>query len=503
MNRSTNGRASRALSVSMSRDAGDASSTTTWLDPPANANAPRGHFVALVRCSRAQLARWRRDPSEIYARIEGGTAAGAFHEDDENGRKRTNHGGRTWMIRCKGVSDTFASIEEDGTATVVRGDAFEASDGRSERALRAVGFVGEKLRPRRTLEDGTAARVKQRGEEELREKHERHLKVVDVSEARALEARVEEDAEPSGRTLVRRDLDRWAKIVAASVLTGSGGDFARVKHAVSALLFERPLSENAIRDCVGKGFALCAKRAPSPKLVRDAVKQVGKLQPPGRYELLGTVKRAAEEQSAMLTASARGLKLPSVTPAEAPSTTGEVEDAAEAGEVEKEKETRVGGGEEPSVPTPPLQEPPKVLRKGVTMDLGDQSPSLDLEPNAHAVPRAFALDIPERAKGDVDDAWTRYVPSPSFGEIETEDELEAVKAMYGTKYATYVSIHARLSANADEYEELRRGQHSRQALERFTEIRRERYSRMRSVFDALHDELENIRFAVDAFVGAR
>lgn len=486
----------------MSRDdAGDASSTTTWLDPPVNANAPRGHFVALVRCSRAQLARWRRDSSEIYARIEGdGAAADARHDEDENGRKGTNHGGRTWMIRCKDSSDTFASIAEDGTATVVRGDAFEASDGQSERALRAVGFVGEKLRPRRTLEDGTAARVKQRGEEELREKRERHLKVMDVSEARALEARVEEDAEASGRTPVRRDLDRWAKIVAASVLTGSGGDFARVKHAVSALLFERPLSENAIRDCVGKGFALCAKRAPSPKLVRDAVKQVGKLQPPGRYELLGTVRRAAEEQSAMLTASARDLKLPSVTPAEAPSTMGEVEDTAEAGKVEKEKR---GGGEEPSVPTPPLQEPPKVLRKGVTMDLGDQSPSLDLEPNAHAVPRAFALDIPERAKGDIDDAWTRYVPSPSFGEIETEDELEAVKAMYDTKYATYVSIHARLSANADEYEELRRGQNSRRALERFTEIRRERYSRMRGVFNALHDELENIRFAVDAFVGAR
>jgi len=487
----------------MSRDAGDASSTTTWLDPPVNANAARGRFVALVRCSRAQLARWRRDSSEIYARIEGGgAAADARHDEDENGRKGTNRGGRTWMIRCKDSLDTFASIAEDGTATVVRGDAFEASDGQSERALRAVGFVGEKLRPRRTLEDGTAARVKQRGEEELREKRERHLKVMDVSEARALEARVEEDAEASGRTPVRRDLDRWAKTVAASVLTGSGGDFARVKHAVSALLFERPLSENAIRDCVGKGFALCAKRAPSPKLVRDAVKQVGKLQPPGRYELLGTVRRAAEEQSAMLIASARDLKLPSVTPAEAPSTMGEVEDTAEAGKVEKEKRGG-GGGEEPSVPTPPLQEPPKVLRKGVTMDLGDQSPSLDLEPNAHAVPRAFALDIPERAKGDVDDAWTRYVPSPSFGEIETEDELEAVKAMYDTKYATYVSIHARLSANADEYEELRRGQNSRRALERFTEIRRERYSRMRGVFNALHDELENIRFAVDAFVGAR
>jgi len=489
----------------MSRVAGDASSTT-WLDPAVGAKDPRGRFVALVRCSRAQLARWRRDANEIYARIEGGDAAADQGTDAvENGRKRTVGGDRAWVLRCKDAEDTFASIAEDGTATVVRGDAFEESDaGASGRALKAVGFVGEKLRPRRTLEDGTAARVKQRGEEELREKRERHLKVVDVSEARALEARAEEDgAATGGRTPVRRDLDRWAKVVAASLLTGSGGEFARVKHAVSALLFERPLSENAIRDCVGKGFALCAKPAPSQKLVRDAVKQVAKLQPPGRYELLGTVRRVAEEQSAMLTASARDLKLPSVKPeAAAPLMTDELEEVEEAGKV-KEKETRVVVEEEPSVPTPPLQEPPKVLRKGVTMDLGDQSPSLDLEPNAHEVPRAVALDVPERAKGDVDDAWSRYVPSPPVGEIETDDELEAVKAMYDTKYAIYVSIHARLSANADEYEELRRGQNSRRALERFTEIRRERYSRMRGVFNALHDELESIRFAVDAFVGAR
>ena len=43
---------------------------------------------------------------------------------------------------------------------------------------------------------------------------------------------------------------RWSRVVAAAMLDGSGSEFSRDKAAVMSLLFERPLSENAIRDCV-------------------------------------------------------------------------------------------------------------------------------------------------------------------------------------------------------------------------------------------------------------
>ena len=44
--------------------------------------------------------------------------------------------------------------------------------------------------------------------------------------------------------------------------------------------------------------------------VRDAIKQVAKLRPPGRYELLGHVRRKAKERHEALTAAAREMRLP-------------------------------------------------------------------------------------------------------------------------------------------------------------------------------------------------
>ena len=65
---------------------------------------------------------------------------------------------------------------------VARGTA-RPEGAREGGSLRAVGAVSEKLRPKRSLEDGTARRVKMRGEEELREKRERHVVMVDARDA--------------------------------------------------------------------------------------------------------------------------------------------------------------------------------------------------------------------------------------------------------------------------------------------------------------------------------
>ena len=57
--------------------------------------------------------------------------------------------------------------------------------------------------------------------------------------------------------------------------------------------------------------------------MRDAIKQVATLRPPGRYELLGHVRRKAKERHDALTAAARELRLPrrDVRTTEAPAKT--------------------------------------------------------------------------------------------------------------------------------------------------------------------------------------
>ena len=232
--------------------------------------------------------------------------------------------------------------------------------------------------------------------------------------------------------------------------------------------------------------------------MRDAIKQVATLRPPGRYELLGHVRRKAKERHDALTAAAREMRLPrrDVRTTEAPAKTTKA----------AERATKTSSRGEPSnadgsVPTPPLQEPPKVLKNGVTVDLGDRSPSLDLEPHACAAPGAArgARDITERVPGDDDDDWRDIKPSPHVDSIDSIHEFEALKAVYDTKYGVYLRLHATLALNADEYERVRRGDDAIARLERFATLRTERYAAMRDVFDALHGELAHIRSLIDGF----
>ena len=119
----------------------------------------------------------------------------------------------------------------------------------------------------------------------------------------------------------------------------------------------------------------------------------------------------AQNVALALTAAAREMRLPrrDVRTTEAPAKTTKA----------AERATKTSSRGEPSnadgsVPTPPLQEPPKVLKNGVTVDLGDRSPSLDLEPHACAAPGAVrgARDITERVPGDDDDDWRDIKLSP-------------------------------------------------------------------------------------------
>ena len=96
-----------------------------------------------------------------------------------------------------------------------------------------------------------------RGEEELREKRERHVVMVD-----ARDAPEPTTSAAAAREDVKRDVERWTRMVAASAMSEDGGEFARLKGAVSALLHERPLSENAMREGVARGFAAASRRAP-------------------------------------------------------------------------------------------------------------------------------------------------------------------------------------------------------------------------------------------------
>lgn len=445
------------------------------LDP-----APAGErSVFLLRCSRARLAAW----IEAHDRGEGDFLR-VTRADDRAAAAGNGDGARggavLWTIETAEGVDSFVGVVEDGCARVVRG-VVRAGGGE---ALETVGTCAERLRPRRTLESGTARRVRERAEEELREKHERHVKVVGVEEAP--EAPVDER--------VRRDAERWARVVAAALMEESGGESARLRGAIMALLHERPLAVNALRDSVTKGYAMLGKEAPSPKLVTGCVKQVAKLCPPGRYELLGHSKKKAQERHDALLVAARELKIEPRKDETTTKTTTTIKAT--------EQTKTATAATSVSVPTPPLQEPPRVLRGGITVDLGDQSPSLDLEPHAHVVPRAAAspleATIAERAAGDDDDGWLHLGPPLNVGVIESPHELEAVKATYDTKYAAYCDLHARLTANAEEYERVRRRRDAVTALERFASLRRERYSRMRDVFDALHHELTCVRAAIDA-----
>ena len=443
-------------------------------------------YVALVRCTRAQLARWIASADGVRARVDDGGGGSPLTRANATTRGARSGGGeKTWTIEADGVVDVFHSIADEGRATVVRGEVrFESAN--EGRALETVGTAREKLRPKRSLEDGTARRVKMRGEEELREKRERHLKVVEVDEVAGREG-----ASAATSDGLRRDLERWSRVVAAAMLDGSGSEFSRVKAAVMSLLFERPLSENAIRDCVAKGFALACKPPPNQRVVRETIKHVAQLRPPGRYELVDGKRRDAQKSHAQLTAAAKHIKLPKKEKA-----------AAAAPPCAPSQPTSTQATNGTSVPTPPLQEPPRVLRNGITVDLGDRSPSIDLDPHAHVFarrPPAKTREIAPRAAGDDDDDWRHLTPSPTVDVIESHDECEALKATYDTKYDTYVSLHARLAANADEYEALRRGDDAAALLPRFASLRRERYAAMRDVFDGLHDELLRIRVAIDAF----
>ena len=139
-------------------------------------------YVALVRCTRAQLARWIASADGVRARVDDGGGGSPLTRANATTRGARSGGGeKTWTIEADGVVDVFHSIADEGRATVVRGEVrFESAN--EGRALETVGTAREKLRPKRSLEDGTARRVKMRGEEELREKRERHLKVVEVDE---------------------------------------------------------------------------------------------------------------------------------------------------------------------------------------------------------------------------------------------------------------------------------------------------------------------------------
>ena len=466
-------------------------SRTIDLDPvdPRERSAPP--FVALVRCSRAHIDDW------IAAAARAASASRDAGDEDAarlTARVDVGEDGKTraWTLACDGRARAFASIAEEGEAMVARGTA-RPEGGREGGSLRAVGAVSEKLRPKRSLEDGTARRVKMRGEEELREKRERHVVMVD-----ARDAPEPTTSAAAAREDVKRDVERWTRLVAASAMSEDGGEFARLKGAVSALLHERPLSENAMRECVARGFAAASRRAPGAATVRDAIKQVATLRPPGRYELLGHVRRKAKERHDALTAAAREMRLPrrDVRTTEAPAKTTKA----------AERATKTSSRGEPSnadgsVPTPPLQEPPKVLKNGVTVDLGDRSPSLDLEPHTRAAPGAArgARDITERVPGDDDDDWRDIKPSPHVDSIDSIHEFEALKAVYDTKYGVYLRLHATLALNADEYERVRRGDDAIARLERFATLRTERYAAMRDVFDALHGELAHIRSLIDGF----
>lgn len=450
------------------------------LDPPSTSN--RSTFISLVRASEAQLARWC-DASARGERIEI-----TFHErerassDDGRENKRRIIEERT-IDRCvvthDGETSAFRAIVDDGRSVVARGDVLARES--AKESAQTLGACALKFRPIRSLDDGTAARVRQRGEEELRERRERHAKVVDIGEC-------EGEAE---RTPARRELERWAKIVGASVMEGQGGDIVRLRNALAALLHERPLSRNALKECVERGYALAGREEPpSQKFTRDAIKQVSAFRSPGRYELLASVRKLAADQHAMLTAIARDLKF---------------KDVGACGGDKARRRAAATPAAETSVPTPPLQEPPRVLRGGVTVDLGgDRSPSIDLDPHAHVISRnsSFAdarVVIRPRVEGDDDDAWRDFRPLPPVGVIETADEFEAVKAMYDAKYAAYLSLHVRLAANAAEYEALRKREDRRALLERFATLRRDRYAAMRVAFDALHGELSEITFACDAY----
>jgi hypothetical protein len=467
------------------------------LDPP---RGDERAVIAIVRCSPAQIARWCASAREgrgidvTFDRECGGASSSfAAPSTHENGANVAVKASVRCSVRSGSETCAFRGIEDDGKSVVVRGSVVGASE-RDAPALTVLGAAALKCRPIRSLEDGTAARVKQRGEEELREKRERHAKIVEVGEVPA-------NAAEAARTPVRRELERWSRIVGASMMGGSGGDIVRLRNALAALLHERPLSRNALQECVERGYALAGREsAPNQKFTRDAIKQVSAFRSPGRYELLASVRKHAAEQHVTLTALVRDMKFKDV------------------GDKDKAKRSVGGTGTgasapasaravESSVPTPPLQEPPRVLRNGVVVDLGgDRSPSIDLDPHAHVIPRSSSFTetqivVAPRAAGDDDDAWRNFQPSPPIGIIETADEFEAIKAMYDAKYAAYLSMHARLTANANEYEALRKRdrQLAARALERFTHLRRDRYAEMRVAFDALHDELADISRAVDAY----
>ena len=441
----------------------------------------RARAVVLLRCSRAQLRRW----------IDAIDAGDDVHVERDRAvaatRSTTTHA--RWTIEHGARVDAFAADVAHARTVVVRGDVFGSE---REVGMETIGRARTRLRRTRTLESGTARRVRARAEEELREKRERHVMVVGVEDA----------PEATGDARARREAEARARVVAAACAESGAGESAKLRGAIMALLHERPLAVNAVRDSVARGYALLGRETPSQQLVSSCVKQVAKLCPPGRYELLGHSRKRAQERHETLTAAARDLKI-STRESEGMTTTTTTT-TIKVAEPSKSS-ARAERAPDVSVPTPPLQEPPRVLRGDITVDLGDQSPSLDLEPNAHVVPRSTPghteIEISERVAGDDDDAWRHPGPPLDVDVIESPYELEAVKATFDVKYALYRDLHSRLTANAEEYERVRRSKDPHRALERFAALRRERYAAMRVVFDALHDELARVRRVIDAHDG--